>query len=247
MILGSVSFALGVVAAGLLLIGMLGAHFAVFHPLAGFELFVLGWFVSALGLVIGFVATLVMRNRGDAPGRGGATVGLILSLVVFIPVLVLVLAGLKYPPINDITTDYQNPPEFTRAQDLPANRGRDMKYDAAKYEKPAQKAYPKLAPLRITADPSAVFSAVKSVAATMPNWRITYEDSATNTMEGVAISDLFRFRDDFVIEVRPDSSGGSVVEMRSKSRDGKGDFGVNCHRIETFLKKLKAKFPPVTG
>jgi len=50
----------------------------------------------------------------------------------------------------------------------------------------------------------------------------------------VATSDLCRFHDDFAVRVRPDD-GGAVVDMRSKSRDGKGDLGANAERIRSFL------------
>jgi len=40
--------------------------------------------------------------------------------------------------------------------------------------------------------------------------------------------------------VRPDPAGGSRVDMRSKSRDGKGDRGVNAARIRAFETVLAA-------
>ena len=33
-------------------------------------------------------------------------------------------------------------------------------------------------------------------------------------------------------------AGGSVVQMRSKSRDGKGDFGINAKRIRRFFDRV---------
>jgi uncharacterized protein (DUF1499 family) len=56
--------------------------------------------------------------------------------------------------------------------------------------------------------------------------------------EGFSTSRLFRFKDDFVIEVRPYETG-SIVQMRSKSRVGRGDVGANAARIETFFAKLR--------
>ena len=41
-----------------------------------------------------------------------------------------------------------------------------------------------------------------------------------------------------VVEVRPDGTG-SVVQMRSKTRDDKGDIGANAARIETLFAKLR--------
>ncbi len=57
-------------------------------------------------------------------------------------------------------------------------------------------------------------------------------------IEGVDTSWLFRFKDDFVIEVRPDGADGSLVHMRSKSRDGKGDVGANAKRIRAFFARV---------
>ena len=58
-------------------------------------------------------------------------------------------------------------------------------------------------------------------------------------MEAVATSKLFHFQDDIVIRVRPEGQGGSLVDMRSKSRDGQGDFGVNAARIRQFMVALR--------
>ena len=41
------------------------------------------------------------------------------------------------------------------------------------------------------------------------------------------------------IRIRPDG-GGSRIDIRSKSRDGESDLGVNAKRIREFISKLKA-------
>ena len=48
------------------------------------------------------------------------------------------------------------------------------------------------------------------------------------------LSFLFKFVDDIVIRVVADGSG-AILDLRSKSRDGKGDLGVNAGRIVAFL------------
>ena len=45
---------------------------------------------------------------------------------------------------------------------------------------------------------------------------------------------VFRFVDDVVVRIVADGNG-SVVDVRSKSRDGKGDLGANARRIELLL------------
>jgi uncharacterized protein (DUF1499 family) len=70
-------------------------------------------------------------------------------------------------------------------------------------------------------------------AARKLGWETTTHDAATGTFEAVDTSELFHFVDDIAVRVRP-SNGGSVVDIRSKSRDGKGDMGANAARIHAF-------------
>ena len=52
---------------------------------------------------------------------------------------------------------------------------------------------------------------------------------------------FFRFKDDVVVRIRPDPAraGGSIVDMRSISRVGVSDVGVNAKRIRDFLRDLE--------
>jgi uncharacterized protein (DUF1499 family) len=238
----------GMIAIALFLAGILGAHFYLVAPLVGFQMAMIwGLVISLLGTIFGVVAIIRTHAPMRAAGRPRAKVGLIMSLIVFVPIVVLVLSGIKYPGINDITTDFSNPPEFKHAQTLAGNHGRDLKYNASHYMEAQQKGYPPLAPLHLSAPPAAAFAQVKQAAAAMPTWTITSTDDAAMTLEGVSTSRLFHFQDDFVIQVRPADGGGSLIEMRSKSRDGIGDFGVNYNRIVSFFKKLSAAAQPAAS
>ena len=62
-------------------------------------------------------------------------------------------------------------------------------------------------------------------------------EAGEGRLEARQESGLFRFVDDVVVRVRP-APGGSVVDVRSKSRDGRGDMGVNAKRIRAFQKAL---------
>ena len=55
----------------------------------------------------------------------------------------------------------------------------------------------------------------------------------------MATSKLFHFQDDIVVRVRPGADGGSLVDMRSKSRVGQGDMGANAARIRQFMVALR--------
>jgi uncharacterized protein (DUF1499 family) len=110
-----------------------------------------------------------------------------------------------------------------------------MKYDKAKFADKQLQGYGPLPPLKMPEAPDDAFKAVQHAAGQMPTWTITVTDPATHTIEGYSTSGLFHFNDDFIIQVRAGDGGGSLCEMRSKSRDGIGDFGVNHKRIVDFF------------
>lgn len=226
-----VALALGAIAAVLFTVGPLGAFLGLVTPMTGFTVFGLGGLVG----VVAFAVSLVVAFRG---GFASAAPGLALGAVITLAFLLLALPARSFPRINDISTDTEDPPEFVRAPELPGNEGRDMRYPGETFATQQNAGYPSLEPLPIADTPSTVFDRVKRAAAATPQWEITRTDDAAMALEGVSTSRLFRFKDDFVIEVRP-SENGAVVEMRSKSRDGRGDVGANAARIEAFFSTLR--------
>ena len=218
--------------------GMIGAHFSILAPFMGFQLFALGFLLSILGLVVGLLAIFLTRKPQVAAGRNRALMATVVCAVIALPLIFTVLRSSKYPPINDITTDFDNPPEFVNAQKLQHEPNRDMKYNKAKYADRQQAGYGPIGPIKEHLSPVDAFKRVTEVAQGIPTWTITYSDPATNTLEAVATSKLWHFNDDVVIQIRPTPDGSSLIEMRSKSRDGIGDFGVNARRIKRFFDRV---------
>lgn len=233
--------------------GVAGANLGAIPPMTGFLAFLLSFVIAILALLFG----LIGLARTSAPEcrsvRPKAVVGIVLGLLIGVPVGFTIWRWLSMPcpNINDITTDFDNPPQFVNPPGLSAD---SMKYDRAKLEPIQAKYYPKLYPLRLEEKPDDAFARVKAAAnaprlaglqragqiPAVPGWFIVYIDPATRTIEGVETSYLFRFRDDFVIQVRPGpDANSSLVEMRSRSRDGSGDFGANYNRIREFFGMLK--------
>lgn len=221
----------GIIAALAFILGPLGAFLGIVSPMVGFSVFGLGGLLGVVTLVIGLI---VAFRRGLAP----AAPSLALGGVITAAFLLLALPSRDLPRINDITTDQQQPPEFVQAPKLDGNQGRDMRYPGVSFGSQQSAGYPDLGPLKLGDPPATVFERVVKAAGEMPHWEVTRADPSAMALEGVATSRLFRFKDDFVIEVRP-ADGGSVVQMRSKSRDGRGDVGANAARIESFFAKLR--------
>lgn len=233
--LGRLSTWLGRIAVLFVLLGPALAHFELVAPMTGFITFGLGLLFAVVGLAIGLLGLLL----GPGPTRATTAAGIIPSIIVILLVFVASGAGENPPRINDITTDPDNPPRFVNAETLPENEGRDLGYPGEEFAAQQRAGYPDLAPLTLAMPPDEAFKQVAAAARSIDTWSITREDAEAHALEGYDTSRLFRFKDDFVIEVRPADNGQSVVHMRSKSRDGKGDIGANAARIRQFLSRLQ--------
>ena len=223
----------GIAAAVAFVLGPTVAFLGIASPMTGFGVFGLAGLLALVTIVLGLVTA---ARAGMA--AAGPSLGLGIGLVVAF--LVVAMPGCGVPRINDITTSPTAPPEFERAGSLPGNEGRDMSYPGESFAAQQRDAYPDLAPLRLDAAPAEAFASVERVARDTPRWEITRIDSEQRQLEGVATSRVFRFRDDFIVAVEAADGGGSVVQMRSKSRDGKSDLGANAARIQSFFERLQA-------
>lgn len=217
------------IAAVLFALGPLTASLGIVAPLHGFVAFGLGGLLSVIAFVVGLIALA----RGSGNGLAVLVSGVITGVFVF-----AALPGRSVPRINDITTDMANPPQFVHAPTLAGNQGRDMQYPGVTFAEQQKQGYPDLAGLHLNVAPDEALRKVEAAAKQLPNSEVTRVDPATHSVEGVTTSRLFRFQDDFVVEVRPDN-GGSMVHMRSKSRVGKGDVGANAARIRALFAQLR--------
>lgn len=210
------------------------AWLRIVPPMTGFGMFALGCLLGVVVTIVGIVAILM--------GKTGPVVAL--WFLGAIPAGFLVygmVSGRNYPLINDISTDVADPPTFVRAQQLPENDGWEMAFPAENGELVLEH-YPQVKSLPLAGTIDDVFGRAQQLATGEEDWTILGTDTGEKrrTIEGYSETGLFHFRDYFVIEIREIDDGAVVVDMRSKSKDGRGDFGVNAARIREFLEKLKA-------
>lgn len=213
-----------------MLAGVALATAGLVPALAGFGLYALGGLVC----IVATITALVRLVRRRAMGLGDV-VALAGALLLIGPAM----RGAGLPRINDFTTDLTDPPAFVHAATLPANVGRSLAYPS-EFADQQRACCADLRAARLPQAPAAAFPRVEAAAIAMPDWVVTFRDPTTGVVEAVATTTLFGFQDDVVIRVRPDATGaGSVVDVRSKSRDGKGDLGANATRIRSYVARLE--------
>lgn len=95
-----------------------------------------------------------------------------------------------------------------------------------------------LQPLRCSAPFATVWAAVECIARGRPRWTVTEADPAAGTLHARARTRTWGFVDDVRIDVSLDPTGLTRVDVESKSRVGRADFGTNARRIRAFLRVL---------
>jgi uncharacterized protein (DUF1499 family) len=215
--------------------GIVLAHFAVTTPFTGFRIFLLGGLGALLGLLIGAIGLLA--TRGGRSGRDRAWFGVVTGLLVVGAIFAGASRGRGLPRINDITTSPDDPPQFEVAARQDANRNRNMAYPGD-FAAQQRTGYPDLAPIALDLPPVDAFERARRAAESL-GWEIVESDPARGLIEARQSSFLFHFVDDIAIRVRA-FGGGSVIDIRSKSRDGQGDMGVNAARIRAFAAELRS-------
>jgi uncharacterized protein (DUF1499 family) len=221
----------GVVAVLLLPLGALGTRFGLWQFQFGFML-IGSAAVIALLLMFGGIVGLVATFRGGlGVERTLVLVGMVLSLGVLASLSFQFSQVARVPPIHDITTDPADPPEFRQ---LAALRGPDANPLEYRAEVAAQQreAYPWLQPMQVDLSPSESFARSRAVLEAM-GLEIVHALPGEGRIEAVATSFWFGFKDDLVVRIRP-RVGGTVIDLRSASRVGRSDLGVNARRIAEF-------------
>ncbi len=232
---------LGVLAVADAALGPILANTGVVRPLTGFLLFGIGGLEALLGTLLALVAFARTRIGSGKRGRGLAWLGFATSTAVLAAFVQAASSGRGVPRINDITTNPDDPPGFEIALSDPANAGRDMGYPPA-FAAQQRAGYPDLAPIRLAVPPGEALEQARRAAESL-GWEIAevrppQAEGADGILQAREVSRLFRFVDDIVVRVRP-AEGGSLVDVRSKSRDGQGDMGANAKRIRAFKAALR--------
>lgn len=211
--------------------GPLLARFGVLPPMAGLVFFALGGVLGLGAMAAG--ATAAIEHKAYF----AAMIGMLGSLP-FVGLTAGIMEASRHPAINDITTDLTNPPLFQEAQRLPGNEGRDLSFPGDSADA-IREHYRDVAPLRLEQGSEQAYRKALGIAASRAfRWKVTSKDPAAFRFEAVAETRLFHWKDDVVVRIQPDGEGGCVVDMRSKSREGKSDLGANARRIRKFLEAL---------
>jgi uncharacterized protein (DUF1499 family) len=201
-------------------------HAGWVSPMFGFQwMFGLGLLEAIAGLLLGLLGLYLTRAGSGLGGRGFAWTAVGCGAAAALILVLALRPGAGLPAINDITTDPDDPPRFSATE-------RDTSYPAERFAPQQRAAYPDLAPIRVSSEPGEALALARETAESL-GWEIVSIDPEAGLLEAREVSRIFRFVDDIAVRVRP-MQAGAVIDVRSRSRDGRGDLGANARRIRAF-------------
>ena len=254
----------GQVAALALIVVLLGTTVAVVAGLAsqlglwstgtGFSVVRWGAYFVAVGGAMSILSTLVairLHGREFASNTPLALVGLIIAAIaIYVP---YAASRPGNPPIHDVTTDMDNPPAFVEVLRLREETGAR---NTAEYQRIwtrgervinvpelQKQAFPDIQPVMLELPPGVAFERAAEAVRQL-GWTVVAEEPAEGRIEAYDRTAWFGFIDDVVIRVQP-SGTGSRIDVRSVSRVGGGDRGMNAKRIRNFVRMLTS--PSIQG
>jgi hypothetical protein len=228
----------------LAIVGVAGARFGGVPPLNGVVAYSVALLLACLAAVAAAGAITTIWRFGG-PGLGLAVRGLLLAAAVSAPALWFGALALRLPMINDISTDVQEPPSFGRSR--AAVDGRQglipPEYTLGNAED-QQSAYPDLQATVLDQSPEETMLLALR-AATSLGWRVLDSTppagrTGVGRVEASVRTTVFGFTDDVTIRIRP-GINETRVDIRSRSRVGRHDFGQNARRVREFQRELEAQ------
>jgi uncharacterized protein (DUF1499 family) len=219
----------GIGGALLAIVGSYGSGFGLWPFEIGFLFIGLAILCAVVALLIGTIAL--------AKGARGASllIGMVCALIFAGIMAYWVNRGVSNPPIHDISTDLINPPTLTKLSLRPDNLIGVTTIE--NWRAVHAQSFPDIAPITLAKPPSEAIKVVEALVRER-GWAVALV--VPDRIEATETASPFQFKDDVVVTVTlaPDGAS-SIVNMRSVSRVGLSDLGVNAARVRAFLADLK--------
>jgi hypothetical protein len=201
------------------------------------------FFTAAAGALLGLIGLVMARRRAKLMLANLLALVVALGFVLYLGNLVRTAKSV--PAIHDVATDLDDLPQFTRLkvradnlEKIPDEGKPELKAlpPEERWKALHRAHYGDLQTLRLAAPPAETAKRAWALARDR-GWEVVVAEA--DRVEATHTSTFFRFKDDVVVRIRPAPGGGSLVDMRSISRVGGSDVGMNAKRVRAFLADLQ--------
>jgi uncharacterized protein (DUF1499 family) len=230
-------FALAVAAVAVVVI-----RFQLVDVPAGLAVFGSAIIIDCVALLLAGSAAVVIWRTGRR-GVGPTLSGAFLALVLLAWPGWLAAQAVRLPVLNDVSTDIADPPQFSLSRKATEARGgRTPLNPSALVRQQQRAAYPGVQAMLLELEADEAYQLVlKAVVAR--GWKIVDQAApggrgGLGHVDAVARTLVMGFPDDITIRIKP-LAGQTKIDVRSASRYGRNDFGVNARRIENFAQEMQ--------
>ena len=240
---------LATLAIPVLIIAAVGHRAGLMDVTSTYAVMALG-FTLAAAAVVAALGAFVAIWRGGSKGTGTALRGLIVGLAILVMPALGAWDVVTLPRLTDVSTDLTDPPRFVAAL---RDRGPE---DAAIVEPDSAEAalqrdaYPDIVPRHYPVSAARVYLEAHTIVDGR-GWKLLADippsdNDPSGSIEAVAQTLVFGFRQDVVIRIVPEGDG-TRVDMRSASRGAAHDLGSDAERVRHFFADLDNALQGVTG
>lgn len=231
------ALALALLAAIVAAFAGLGARWGLWHFGTGFQLLRWAAYGAMAAIAIAMIAIFLTWPGRARRGLPIAVVALLLAAAVAYVPWSWRSTARSVPPIHDITTDLENPPEFVAIVPLRADARNPVEHGGPEVAAHQRRGYPDIRPLVLDMPQDRAFQRALDTAHEM-GWEIVDVNPEEGRIEATDRTFWFGFEDDVVIRLTP-LNDRTVVDVRSLSRVGGGDAGTNARRVRKYLEAVQ--------
>lgn len=199
--------------------------------------------VAVLSIASAVLAGLIIWRTGR-PGTARVLFAVCLGLGLLAVPLLFQAWIRDYPLINDVTTDFENPPAFIAVAKLRGPGDNRAAYRARLAEEQAA-AYPDIRPMRIARSSEEAYALVVDAVKRLKMEIVREEppDPEAGTpgaIEAVDRTLILGLYEDIAVRVSGDGESARV-DLRSASRFGRADMGNNAEGVRELVKEIQAR------
>ncbi|MBI5665790.1 MAG: DUF1499 domain-containing protein [Nitrospirae bacterium] len=229
--------ALAVIFASAALFSGLGTRWNIWHFRTGLSVLRYAAYGEAAVVLISLSVCVIAAYKRVWNVFAVSLTGLLIGAAVFSVPFNWGRTAKSVPPIHDITTDTEDPPQFSAVLALRKDALNPAEYGGQEISVLQRAAYPDIRPVLLDVPTEQVFELSLKTARKM-GWDIVNADKDKGLIEATDTTFWFGFKDDIVIRISQEIRG-SRIDLRSVSRAGKSDVGTNARRIRNFVKELE--------
>lgn len=206
------------------------------------NLFAAGLAGAGIAFLLGAAALVNIWRRGVS-GLVSALGGMAIAAGIFAVPLSFLPSYQSVPPLNDISTDLDNPPRFAALAKVRTGTANGPDYPRQRFAKLQGTFYPDVRPFVVDRPAEEAYELALDAMRRLKVQVVSEEPPKAGrpgSIEAVDRTPIVGFYDDVAIRIGGDRQRARI-DVRSASRYGTHDLGRNASRIRRITKELQAR------